>query len=873
MQEITNGFTAHHEEGGAPRPLPAATGDAPRHLIPLPGGEWSLWRWLCLRGAGFPASGVLVLAAPESAAAADRLLDAEEAVESARATALTAVNAALDELRGREHWDDPAQRDPLLKALRALKSDKQPRPLAEGSRAATEVETLRAAIAAREEARLAVQAALTSGVAEATRALRRVASNDRFREAVIWQNRRAYHTGLRQLLRKDAEAAGRGSKQRQYESLVASYLQRYSVKNDTIGFFGPVGWGRFVDEGAAITAEPGAGGGIVESRQVYFEGWGIDVLAEQLSAHKVFAPWFCPRVLPFVRIDGNVLHLSIGQQVELSAGQVAVIARCDGERTAKEIAAGLMAADAPLYGREEQVFQALEQLNNWGLITWTAEIPVCQYPEKALRRIIERVDDENLRAPALKALDEVEAGRAAVAAAAGDPDRLDAALDEAETAFTRLTGASVTKAEGQMYAARTLVYEDCRRDVELRVGPEVLAELGPALSLLLTSARWYTYEVAKLYRRAFRRIYTELAQKANSKRVSAVDFWIVAHPLVNNQDARLAATLIPQMQRQWTEVLGLQPGQRRVALRSEDVRAKVESVFAAPRAGWSAARYHSPDVMIAAGSTEAVRRGDYQLVLGEFHLGINTLRGLCFMSQHPAPAEIYECLEADFPRPRIVPMTPKSWPQLTARTLPVFVTPKDYRLQVTSDSFSDLPAQSLPISSLYLEETAEGLMMRSHDGRINAEAVESFGEILSAQVVGGMKVTPSGKRTPRVTIDRLVLSRETWRFTPDEIDFAATRDEAERFVVARRWARRHELPRFVFVSAPVEVKPFYVDFDSPAFIDILAKVVRRTIESGDPNAVITVSEMLPNPQQLWLPDAAGQLYTSELRIVAVDPQA
>jgi hypothetical protein len=39
---------------------------------------------------------------------------------------------------------------------------------------------------------------------------------------------------------------------------------------------------------------------------------------------------------------------------------------------------------------------------------------------------------------------------------------------------------------------------------------------------------------------------------------------------------------------------------------------------------------------------------------------------------------------------------------------------------------------------------------------------------------------------------------------------------------------------------------------------------------GGAGASITVSEMIPGLEQVWLPDASGGRYTSELRIVAVD---
>src|SRR5205085_1931106 len=89
---------------------------------------------------------------------------------------------------------------------------------------------------------------------------------------------------------------------------------------------------------------------------------------------------------------------------------------------------------------------------------------------------------------------------------------------------------------------------------------------------------------------------------------------------------------------------------------------------------------------------------------------------------------------------------------------------------------------------------------------------------------------------------------------------------------ARRWMRTHNMPRWVFVRTTTEKKPFYVDFDSPTTLDAFARAVRRTAESPYADAHIKVTEMLPDPQQIWLLDREGQHYTSELRIVAVDRQ-
>ncbi|MGD0067047.1 MAG: lantibiotic dehydratase, partial [Streptosporangiaceae bacterium] len=75
-----------------------------------------------------------------------------------------------------------------------------------------------------------------------------------FQEAVTWQN-----PGLGQFLR-DHDAgpgAARRSKQRQRELVIANYLQRYCLKNDTIGFFGPVGWASAGSGAVGLVVVPG----------------------------------------------------------------------------------------------------------------------------------------------------------------------------------------------------------------------------------------------------------------------------------------------------------------------------------------------------------------------------------------------------------------------------------------------------------------------------------------------------------------------------------------------------------------------------------------------------------------------------------------
>ena len=107
--------------------------------------------------------------------------------------------------------------------------------------------------------------------------LREATRDPLFREAVTWQNPAALANAF------DKVAAGaptKPSRARQREEIVASYWQRYCSKNDTIGFFGPLSWGRIEEDGDALSVRSGA---LIRERSVHLEAWGVQALAESLD--------------------------------------------------------------------------------------------------------------------------------------------------------------------------------------------------------------------------------------------------------------------------------------------------------------------------------------------------------------------------------------------------------------------------------------------------------------------------------------------------------------------------------------------------------------------------------------------------------------
>ena len=102
--------------------------------------------------------------------------------------------------------------------------------------------------------------------------LRAAAGDPAFREAMTWQNAAAMANALDKL----GDAPGT-SKTRRREDVVASYWQRYCAKNDTIGFYGPLAWGRIEADGAPRLAV--RSGPVVRERGVHLESWGVQAVA------------------------------------------------------------------------------------------------------------------------------------------------------------------------------------------------------------------------------------------------------------------------------------------------------------------------------------------------------------------------------------------------------------------------------------------------------------------------------------------------------------------------------------------------------------------------------------------------------------------
>jgi hypothetical protein len=702
---------------------------------------------------------------------------------------------------------------------------------------------------------------------------------ERFAERAIqlalrWQNPAALEGSIGWLLRQSPDVWNR--RMRETERLAGRLLQRYALKNDSIGHFGPLGWGTLDPRPRSTSAVPGTS--LLAARVARLEAWCVDALLEAAAPDRSAEPSLRPRRLPFWYLDGSravfparaELAARLGADaglgsVQIEADLLPVLELCDGQRQPRDIARELAGAPGPESGLDA-VLEALRRLRSRGLIAFAPELPLALHPERALRELVEQIEDAPARArlellvgPVLAAFDQVSA--------AAGPDELAEALAQLETHFASATGRAPRRSAGRAYAGRTLVHMDAVRDLDLRLGPELLAVLGPPLSLVLTSARWFTYTLAERLRPALLDVHARLVEAAGAATVAFQTFSNAALPIVVDDSLGIRRSAVAELQSRWQAILRHDPAARCQQFRTAELAPAVERAFAAPHPGWQLARYLYPDVLLSAVDAAGVTRGELTPVLGELHLHNTVSRGF-FLEAHPEPEALHRARDVDIPGVCVLPLPSKRFN--LPRIAVALDSPRDMWFAYEDAPSGIAPTRVVVLGELVVELEGGALLVRTRDRRFACTAIEFLAHTVANSVMSFPSLVPPAAHTPRLSFDELVVQRETWDLAAAEVEQpprpgAAAPTRAERFLAVRRLQRRLGMPRRVFVRAAGE-KPVCVDFESPVLVDGFGHLARSR-----PGETLHVSELLPDLDGLWLVDAQGRRYTSELRLVVLDP--
>ncbi|MFB9474065.1 lantibiotic dehydratase [Nonomuraea salmonea] len=122
---------------------------------------------------------------------------------------------------------------------------------------------------------------------------------------------------------------------------------------------------------------------------------------------------------------------------------------------------------------------------------------------------------------------------------------------------------------------------------------------------------------------------------------------------------------------------------------------------------------------------------------------------------------------------------------------------------------------------------------------------------------------------PRLVRGRIVVSPAQW--TVRRETFAAAGDDADAFFGAvQSWRRDWKAPRHVYLAE--YDNRLLLDLEHPLCVDELRRRLRATGRPGQPDA-LSLQEMLPDFSDLWLQDARGRRYQSELVVPVLSPAA
>jgi hypothetical protein len=278
--------------------------------------------------------------------------------------------------------------------------------------------------------------------------------------------------------------------------------------------------------------------------------------------------------------------------------------------------------------------------------------------------------------------------------------------------------------------------------------------------------------------------------------------------------------------------------------------------------------YPSADLQLAAGSIEAVERGDYQWVLAELHPPVALLHHAGYWScpdkpalnaalastTHTQPNFHFGFFAADFTAHTAVRIF-EALPELTNFVAPQRANPAWRRV---------LPAKA----EVYIESESGDVRLRE------ARTKEPLGSFARAWLIPlgfhpfQFSLAP---HTPRLLCGKVVVQRRTWIVTLEELPNGEFKGLSSDLIVAVERVRMQKgWPRHIYIrpseqalrrsgaeGRDKDTKPVYIDLESYLFLEIFYRWLTKAGE-------LEVTEMLPDPDHLLWHEKDGRR-TFELR--------
>lgn len=812
-------------------------------------GSWELIPHLIVRSTGFPLECIDRLRLTRSVQAVQCVLQLEGELTARRELFLSRFMGWVDREQSRQPRGAPifsvlyGVRSAVLRGRRipdALMQafpnypDVEPRWPALWNRAVAELE----------ERRAAADATWTEEFAERRATLRTMTGDARLREALFLSNPNMLQTAL-PFYDKYWSRDQRPAKIKHIERRLVTYLQRFCAKNDVQSFFGPLNYGRLADTqdrlGLSWTRSERP-----LRRAAFFAYWGALALAERIGADPDVRPYLRPIANPGYRLENatTLTILATGQQTALSPSIGRFLQACDGHATAIELMDRFKLDLEP-------ALKLLDTLADRHFISLTPPLAAANlWPLDELKTLVACLPLEcKGRARWLAVLDRFEALRQDYAVEGAQAKAR--VLGQTDALFQEITGEAPRRAAGEMYADRTLLYEECQGDLDnFRLERRLAKDLERRLCGILDLAATYSCLLQQAYRRAAQDLFRQLSPEGR-----AIPFARFAQACPTQMDVSNcpASTFLDRLDQ-------IVADRRSTLPPGSPIRLEAEALgLIEPERLRGQMLLGSPDVMLAAPDPPAIARGDYRWVIGEVHWGLQLCSNLlCFhpeslmsgirarLRELPGYKEMANLVL----RKRYGKMFYQEVFETSVEFLGHSLLPRDQVIP-----WSDLIVE-LEQGELRLSSVSRGRRVRLYLGDPDTPLAWVFGApaLVLPRVDGG-------PHTPRIELDGVVYQRETWRVPAGEWPAAsATATGWERMLQAWRLKQTLGLPDRVFLRVSSERKPVYIDFTNHFLIELLEHL-------ADSGHELVFTEMLPGPEACWLHSPEGR-HTCEFRFSA-----
>lgn len=678
--------------------------------------------------------------------------------------------------------------------------------------------------------------------------LHNMISHPRFREAVYLSNPSFYERGFSYFDQHRADKS-RDTRWRQLERQFFTYLQRFTAKNETTSFFGPINYGKIVKgEGAGskgmLTAEWPESFAL-EKRVAFYAFWVLQELAALVAGDPELAD-----VVP-------LLFQGSSKQVQLEYFTEGMSVREWADARGEAI---------------EQTRQKVERLiaNN----ALKREFPIPSSVIHGMSYLIERIGqlqvvtevERKAQAGWLSVLMQFQTfqrqfERGALA------ERV-AILEQVEKMFSELTHLESRRGEGELFRDRTVLYEDAKGNLEIRLDSRLVEKLQSSLSDPLNIATVYT----KLRKQRNMKIAMQIYHKmfGDRKAVRFDQFIVACHKLLQEAATGTGGQAgdkdqLDEFVRLFHEsceayLAGSSPTLISSEFKSFLQKIEDEDLYII-----------SPDLLLIADSAESIEPDTLKCVLGELHHGI-TMEGW-MLSFHPDLDNVRKEIRREIVR-HLELLQERSKREILPANL-IFsrkmkTAPQEYpgvMVEVSGYASTRRPDATFGLKDLVVKAEGDELVLtlRGDDREIRfyppafgfAEQAYFPFALFSFPIVQMPTYRKEGY-TPRIETEQLILQRAQWKFATDELRAVIKEKEPFRaYISMQKFKRQHSLPRHVFLRVPSEQKPVYLDLENPYAVDLLQHLAGK-------NQTVTFVEMLPTPDQLWLRDQNGT-YCSELR--------